>query len=79
MTSETEDFLEHFGVKGMKWGARQSSSSAKSPSTRQVRKEQITNRDLASFSVKTKLGETVDVKQVQTSKIALHIASLSKS
>jgi hypothetical protein len=32
MSEDAENFLEHFGVKGMKWGVRQNRSSA-SPST----------------------------------------------
>lgn len=74
-----EDFLEHVGVKGMKWGVRKSDSggSGKPPSARQVRKDKIVNRELANFSVTTKLGETVDVKQKPVGKLGTYIASLS--
>ena len=79
MTSEAEDFLEHFGVKGMKWGVRQTSSPTKEPSARQARYDMVRNREMASFSVKTKLGEKVDVEQKPVGKLGAYLTTLSKS
>lgn len=72
------DFLEHYGVKGMKWGVRNSGSSNKTPSARQARYNKIRNREMNDFSVKTALGETVDVKQKPAGKLSAYVSSLSK-
>lgn len=32
--SATDDFLKHYGVKGMKWGTRRASSSPKEPASK---------------------------------------------
>lgn len=37
--SYVDDFLEHFGVKGMRWGVRRNSSSGGKPSRKQRRQE----------------------------------------
>lgn len=41
MTTEVDNYLEHFGVKGMKWGKRRSASSSSSSSDapKKTRKE----------------------------------------
>lgn len=40
MNNSTDNFLEHYGVKGMKWGVRKSKDSSKEPrmSRKEVRK-----------------------------------------
>lgn len=77
-TEVVDDFLEHYGVKGMKWGVRKSGSSNKTPSARQARYDKIRNREMNDFSVKTALGETVDVKQKPDGKLSAYVSSLSK-
>ena len=54
MSTEVDDFLAHFGVKGMKWGVSRASGSVKSAIGKRrekkaaVRKEREQNRDAAA-------------------------------
>lgn len=41
----TENFLEHFGVKGMKWGIRKDRRSGKAKTSKEVAKT-LTNKEL---------------------------------
>ena len=62
----SDDILVHFGVKGMKWGVRKE------------RYNKIRNRTLKSTTVTTKYGEKVNVRQVQSTKTAAAIRSLTR-
>lgn len=54
-TIETETFLSHYGVKGMKWGVRKAAASA--------RFNDIRNGERKTLELKTKSGETVTVTE----------------
>ncbi len=41
---EVDDFLEHFGVRGMKWGRRKSRAGSSSPRSEAQRQEASANR-----------------------------------
>lgn len=43
MTEETEDFLEHFGVKGMKWGKHTAATSSTGMTNRELNKASRAN------------------------------------
>ena len=62
----SSDILVHYGVKGMKWGVRKE------------RYNKIRNRTLKSTTVTTKYGEKVNVRQVQSTKTAAAIRSLTR-
>lgn len=76
--TEVNDFLAHYGVKGMKWGVRKSSSSG-SPdlSTRKGRLAALKVREMRNVSVTTKNGETLSLEENKNGKLANHLASLS--
>lgn len=65
MYSKTEEFLSHYGVKGMKWGVIRENYSS------------LRNRELASTTLKTKHGEDVTVKQTRVAAVAAAIAAVS--
>lgn len=83
MTSDVDDFLEHFGVKGMKWGVRKSDSSSGSESSpgyiqrTRNRFQENESRKAKDFSVTTKNGETVEVKEVLFGKLENRVSALS--
>ena len=62
----SNDILVHFGVKGMKWGVRKE------------RYNKIRDRTLKSTTVTTKYGEKVNVRQIQSTKTAAAIRSLTR-
>ena len=55
MTDELDDFLEHYGVKGMKWGVRKS---------RKQRRREARLRRLEEKSAKKKINASEDAKAV---------------
>lgn len=55
MTDELDDFLEHYGVKGMKWGVRKS---------RKQRRREAKLRRLEEKSAKKKINASEDAKTV---------------
>src|SRR5690606_39406731 len=76
MTLELDDFLAHYGVKGMKWGVRKDVSSNRE-STYRSRYQEAKNRELSTFTVTAKNGKTVSVSETPRPLIANYIASLS--
>ncbi|WNM72396.1 acetyltransferase [Gordonia phage Mossy] len=78
---DVQDFLSHYGVKGMKWGVRKSSSSDSSGSpdlsTRKGRLTALKAREMRNVSVTTKNGETLSLEENKNGKLANRIASLS--
>lgn len=81
-----DDFLKHYGVKGMKWGVRNSENSNVSGKTskpsyneqRKARIEALNNREMKNITVTTKNGETVEMKETKYGKLTTKIAALSK-
>lgn len=70
-----EEFLEHYGVKGMKWGVRKDASK----STYKDRVAELKNNSsFESFTVKTKNGETVNVDPAPQFKIAAYVNAISR-
>ncbi|QJD49593.1 acetyltransferase [Gordonia phage Secretariat] len=84
--TEVDDFLAHYGVKGMKWGVRNSENSnvrgtASKPSYNERRKariEALNNREMKNITVTTKNGETVEMKETKYGKLTTKVAALSK-
>ena len=54
------DYLEHFGVRGMKWGVRKQRNTSNA-SSRSSRYKAMMNRHLMSYSVTAKNGDKLDV------------------
>lgn len=54
-----DDYLEHYGVKGMKWGVRKSDKerSAKRTAKKEARQEKTTNRYLKKADASTKVAD----------------------
>lgn len=92
MNDELEDFLEHFGIKGMKWGHRNTKrtrtpSSEDSTIARDIRKKPartLTNKELKDANQRTKLetefrrmNPTKVQKGHATAKALLAIAGVS--
>ena len=73
---ETEAFLAHFGVKGMKWGVR--NERKREPSARRKRYDQILNAESRVIEVKARNGHTVTVSEDRNTKAIAFFASLSK-
>lgn len=72
MDSDLDDFLEHFGVKGMRWGRRTSDSDSggKAPSRRQQNKalNKQTARDEAAEAnrIASKQKDPIDAARIRT-------------
>ncbi|WNT45393.1 acetyltransferase [Arthrobacter phage Argan] len=66
--AEVDEFLEHFGVKGMKWGKHKSENSTPKPEVK---------RQTASSSVKLKDGTTLTLSGDRTPPLARALAKLS--
>lgn len=73
---EIDDFLEHYGVKGMKWGVRKARLSEYN-SRRKARYEAFQKIPLLSMTVKAKNGKDVELVQNPKHPITATIASLS--
>jgi hypothetical protein len=58
----TEDFIKHFGTKGMKWGVRKKSSSRKGKKGKKGRKVS----DMSDEELKKKVGRLNMEKQYKT-------------
>lgn len=71
-----EDFLVHYGVKGMKWGVRKSRGT--NGSTFKSRYRSLRDAPLLSTEVKAKNGDTVSVKELQSGKLASFLNSFSE-
>lgn len=69
------DFLEHYGVKGMKWGVRKVETGA--DATFRSRYKDLRTRELRSYSATTKNGETVTAKETREWKVGSAISALS--
>lgn len=72
--SEVDDFLEHFGVKGMKWGQRKSESSGGSkPSSNDIKNARIRTNirtsSLDSHATALSLANSKKEKQNQLDRI----------
>ena len=73
MSDEVDDFLAHYGVKGMKWGVRRSdNSSEKAAKAKPVVKQQTESR-----SVKLANGDTLELSGDKTPLPAKLIAKIS--
>lgn len=68
-------FLEHYGVKGMKWGVRKSETAK--DDTFRARYKSLRSRELRSYSATTKSGETVTATETREWKIGSAISALS--
>lgn len=70
---ETDEFLEHFGVKGMKWGVRNDKSSfrtkrsAKETKVRNKRKKVVSNRrTLSDGDIKKYIARLSEERKLKT-------------
>lgn len=71
------DYLEHFGVRGMKWGVRKQRNTSNA-SSRSSRYKAMMNRHLMSYSVTAKNGDKLDVNEERDSRFGAFINSFSK-
>lgn len=82
MTRKTEEFIEHFGVKGMKWGVRNKPSKREAAIRNQranaaARRRQLSDGDLKNFierlsdekKLKTLVDEDLTPAKAATKKI----------
>ena len=74
MTLYYENYLEHYGVKGMKWGVRKGESKKSVSNERYERIKESQNR---SFQVTSKSGDILDVEVNKPLKLVNWIASKS--
>jgi hypothetical protein len=67
---ETEDFLAHYGVKGMKWGRRKSKSTVRGrrPGTRKYDPKKLSNSDLKKITARMKLEQDYAKLNTKTKK-----------
>lgn len=74
-----DDYLKHYGVKGMKWGRRKDRSGKPSYiKSAKARYKEDQTRELRSVTVTSKKGETVVATEDRSPKLASFIKSLRK-
>lgn len=71
--------LEHYGVKGMKWGVRKDRSSGNQSSGVKARYRAIRNKELANMTVKTRNGTEVNIAETRTPKPAAFFNAIRKN
>ena len=70
--------LEHYGVKGMKWGIRKDRSSGNKGSGVKDRYRAIRNKELVNMTVKTRNGTEVNIVETRTPKPAAFLNAIRK-
>lgn len=75
-TQELLNELEHYGVKGMKWGVRKDRSSGNQGLGAKDRYRAIRNKELMSMTVKTRNGTKVNIDESQTAKPMAFVKTL---
>lgn len=62
MTTQVDDFIKHYGTKGMKWGVRKKSSSS-AVTDRRGNPIRTTNSRLATDAVRTRVNQSIAKKR----------------